>query len=161
MTPHTNDTRIVRFEPSILRDLADHAAAAYPLEACGALVGAGGHVRVALPLPNRDARAPEIGFAVGPRDYLRVEAEADAAGLALLGFWHSHPDGLALPSAADRARAWPGLLTVIVAVTGGEPDEISAWQLESGDAPFRELPVEDGLALVSTLGRAAAGGLRC
>jgi len=148
------DEKTVRFEPAILHDIGDHAAAAYPLEGCGALLGASGHVRLALPLPNRDERAPEIGFAVGPHDYLRVEAEADALGLSLLGFWHSHPDGLALPSATDRARAWAGLVTVIVSVNRGVPDEISAWWLEGREAAFRELPVEDGYALVSTLASA-------
>jgi len=113
-------------------------------------------VLVALPLENRDARAPEVGFAIDPKDYLRVETAADALGLTLLGFWHSHPDGLALPSASDRARAWAGLLTVIVAVVGGAPDELSAWRLEGPDAPFLELPIEDGTALVSTLAGPAA-----
>ncbi len=141
----------VRFEPSILRDIADRAAAAYPYEGCGALVGTNGHVRLALPLANRDARAPEIGFALDPGDYLWAEAEADALGLTLLGFWHSHPDGLALPSAVDRAYAWEGLLTVIVAVGSGVPDEISAWRLDGTEAPFTELPIEDGVAIVSTL----------
>jgi proteasome lid subunit RPN8/RPN11 len=152
----TDELTAVRFERSVLFDIAAHAAAAYPREACGALVGAGGSVRLGLPLANHDSRAPEIGFRVDPRDYLRVETSAEELGLALLGFWHSHPDGLALPSASDRANAWPGLLTVIVAVVGGAPDEISAWRLDGENAPFRELPIDDGLALVTTLGAAEA-----
>jgi proteasome lid subunit RPN8/RPN11 len=151
----SHDPRTLRFEPAILRDIADHAAAAYPYEGCGALVGTNGHVRLALPLPNRDGRAREIGFVVDPSDYVRVEEEADALGLTLIGFWHSHPDGLALPSATDRAYAWEGLLTVIVAVSSGTPDEISAWRLDGLEAPFTELPIEDGSMLVSTLAEAA------
>jgi proteasome lid subunit RPN8/RPN11 len=143
---------VARLPPDVLREISRHAAASYPREACGALVGAGEDVRLSLPLANRDARAPEVGFAVDPKDYLSVEAEADSLGLSLLGFWHSHPDGLALPSAADRAYAWEGLLTVIVSVTQGAPEEISAWRLDARDAPFREVPVEDGFALVSSLG---------
>ena len=143
---------VTRLPPDVLRDISLQAAASYPHEACGALVGAGDDIALSFPLPNRDALAPEVGFAVDPKDYLRVEAEAEARGLSLLGFWHSHPDGLALPSATDRAYAWEGLLTVIVSVTHGTPEEISAWRLDGRDAPFREVPVEDGFALVSALG---------
>lgn len=149
-------TPAARLSPDVLLDISRQAAASYPREACGALVGAGEEVRHSVPLPNRDTRAPEVGFAVDPKDYLRVETEAESRGLSLLGFWHSHPDGLALPSAADRAYAWEGLLTVIVSVTRGAPEEISAWRLDGREAPFREVPVEDGFALVSAL-----GGGRC
>jgi proteasome lid subunit RPN8/RPN11 len=148
---------IVLIEPAVLRDIADHAAGAYPNEACGALLGARpARVRLGLPLPNREAEAPQVKFHVAPADYLRLEEKADALGLTLLGFWHSHPEGLALPSATDRAYAWEGLLTVIVAVTSGEADEITAWRIRGRDLPFEELPIEDGLALVSTLAPLAA-----
>ena len=82
-------------------------------------------------------------FEVAPRDYLAVEDEADRRGLSLLGFWHSHPDDTAQASKTDRAYAWEGLLTVIVAVPKGFPREIIAWEILGPDAPFTPVPIEE------------------
>jgi proteasome lid subunit RPN8/RPN11 len=123
------------------------ALRAYPAEGCGALVGsATGAVREALPLPNVEASSPRTRFTVSALDYLSAEQSADARGLLLLGFWHSHPDHPARPSATDRAHAWPGLLTLVIAVDGGEPGEMTAWDVPGPEEPFRrlELAVEPG-----------------
>ena len=133
------------FEPAVLSAIAAEAAAAWPSEGCGALLGprpAGGIPRVTLtlPVPNSETGRPRDRFEVAPRDYLAVEDEADRRGLSLLGFWHSHPEGAARPSATDRAFAWEGLLTVIVAVASRKSGEIGAFEIRGPDAPFS--PVE-------------------
>ena len=133
------------FEPAVLSAIAAEAAAAWPSEGCGALLGprlagATPHVTLTLPVPNSETGRPRDRFEVAPRDYLAVEDEADRRGLSLLGFWHSHPEGAARPSATDRAFAWEGLLTVIVAVAGRRPGEIGAFEIRGADAPFS--PVE-------------------
>lgn len=120
------------------------AARAYPHEGCGALLGEAGLVRETLALPNQETGSPRTRFTVAPRDYLAVEAAADARGLALLGFWHSHPDHPARPSETDRAYAWPGLLTLVIAVERGEPRELTAWEVPGPEAPFRQLGLTVG-----------------
>jgi len=127
----------VRLTAAVLAALADGAARAYPHEGCGALLGpATGLVTRELPVPNREAGTPRVRFEIAPLDYLAVEDEAERLGLRLLGFWHSHPDDVARPSATDRAYAWEGLLTVIVAVPAREPREIGAWEIVDTEAPF-------------------------
>jgi proteasome lid subunit RPN8/RPN11 len=69
---------------------------------------------------------------------MAVESEADSRGVRLLGFWHSHPDHPARPSATDRRYAWEGLLTVVIAVEDGAPRDITAWDLPGPDQPFRQ-----------------------
>jgi proteasome lid subunit RPN8/RPN11 len=133
------------FDPAVLSAIAAEAAAAWPNEGCGALLGsrpAGGSPSVTLscPVPNSETGRPRDRFEVAPRDYLAIEDEAERRGLSLLGFWHSHPEGAARPSATDRAFAWEGLLTVIVAVAAREPGEIGAFEIREKDAPFS--PVE-------------------
>ena len=121
------------------------AGRAYPAEGCGALVGpATGAVLEALPLPNAETASPRTRFTVSPRDYLAAEEDADARGLLLLGFWHSHPDHPARPSPTDRAHAWPGLLTLVIAVDRGEPGEMTAWEVPGPAEPFRRLGLEIG-----------------
>ena len=58
-----------------------------------------------------------------------------------MGFWHSHPDHAARPSATDREHAWEGLLTVVVSVLEGEPCEITAWSVPGPGLPFAEVPL--------------------
>ena len=132
----------VVFESSVLEEIARGAAKAYPYEGCGALLGESGHVRVTLPLPNTEKGTPRVRFEVSPRDYLRVEREADARGLKLLGFWHSHPDHPARPSATDRAYAWEGLLTVIVSVEKGRSGDIGAWEIRGAESAFESVEIE-------------------
>ena len=155
-----------RFDEEVLAAIAAGAAEAYPHEGCGALLGPGPgtfprHVTLALPVPNRETGRPHDRFEVAPRDYVAVEDEADRRGLALLGFWHSHPDGEARPSRTDRAWAWEGLLTVIVAVEARLPHGVGAWEVLAPDAPFTPVVIEvesaGGPARVTTLaGRTGA-----
>jgi proteasome lid subunit RPN8/RPN11 len=131
---------VIRLDPAVLVDIARAASTAYPFEGCGALLGERGHARVMLPLPNTEKDRPRVRFEVSPQDYLRVEREAEGRGLLLLGFWHSHPDHPASPSATDLSCAWVGLLTVIVSVRKGQAREIGAWEIRAPELPFE--PVE-------------------
>jgi len=133
-------TSTVRLAWATLETIRREAARAYPHEGCGALLGpASGEVEETLPLPNTEKDAPRTRFVVSARDYIAVEDEADARGVRLLGFWHSHPDHPARPSATDRKYAWEGLLTVVIAVEKGEPRDITAWDVPGPDQPFRQL----------------------
>jgi len=130
----------VRVHSAVLEEIRRSAAEAYPNEGCGALIGPrGGPVVETIPLPNREQESPRVRFTVSPQDYMEVEDAADTRGLELLGFWHSHPDHPARPSATDRKYAWEGLLTVVIAVALGEPKEITAWEVPGLEAPFRRL----------------------
>ena len=137
------EPRAVRFRRTVLEEIQKEAASAYPHEGCGALIGpAPGDVRETLALPNQNEDSPRTRFAVGPQDYMAVEAEADARGVRLLGFWHSHPDHPARPSTTDRRYAWEGLLTVVIAVDRGTPGDVTAWDVPGPDQPFRQLTLE-------------------
>ena len=139
----------IRIHADVLAAIHAGAAAAYPNEGCGALLGrsldGARHITATLPVPNIETGTPRMRFEVAPRDYLAVEDEADRRGLSLLGFWHSHPDDTAQASRTDRAYAWEGLLTVIVAVPEGSPREIIAWEILSPDEPFTSVPIEESV----------------
>jgi proteasome lid subunit RPN8/RPN11 len=118
-----------------LETMHAHCAQAYPLECCGALVGeppaAQPQVRRivdAWPLQN-DAVAPRRRFEVSPEEYRALERRADQGGRTLLGFYHSHPDGAARPSATDLSNAWPNFDYIIVSVMAGTPAATSGWRL--------------------------------
>jgi proteasome lid subunit RPN8/RPN11 len=68
-----------------------------------------------------------------------VEDAAARGGLDVLGFYHSHPDHPAIPSAFDRDHAWPWYTYVIVPVEGGEAGAPRAWQLKQDRHHFDEV----------------------
>lgn len=132
----------VRVSPKALAAIQAEAVRAYPNEGCGALLGPGdGDVHEAVPLPNVEKDRPRVRFTVRPEDYLAMENEADARGLRLLGFWHSHPDHPARPSDTDRRFAWEGLLTLVIAVENKVPGALTAWEVPGPEQPFRERPL--------------------
>jgi proteasome lid subunit RPN8/RPN11 len=136
---------LVRLASEAAESIRREAARAYPAEGCGALLGpAETAVSETLPLPNTESSSPRTRFTVSPRDYLAVEDRADARGLKLLGFWHSHPDHPARPSPTDRAHAWAGLLTLVIGVERGSPGEMTAWDVPGQEEPFRQLDLEIG-----------------
>jgi proteasome lid subunit RPN8/RPN11 len=134
---------LVRLALEAADAIRKEAARAYPAEGCGALLGpAEAAVSEIVLLANTEASSPRTRFTVSPLDYLAAEDGADARGLKLLGFWHSHPDHPARPSPTDRAYAWPGLLTLVIGVERGDPGEMTAWDVPGQEAPFRQLDLE-------------------
>jgi proteasome lid subunit RPN8/RPN11 len=125
-----------RVAPEVLDEIRQHASEAYPDECCGALIaGAGGMVE-AFRLPNTTAAEARRRFLISPADYRLAEQHAEEKQGALAGFYHSHPDHPARPSAHDVEHAWPNLTYVIVAVAGGAPGEITSWRLRDDRSGF-------------------------
>ena len=125
-----------------------HGRETYPHECCGALVGADGVVSATVPLPNTTEEGPRRRFLVRPGDYQQAEQAATAAGRALLGFYHSHPDHPAQPSQYDLDHAWPSFSYVIVSVMDGQPGDLRSWTLKADRSAFDEEVVE-GAVLVT------------
>ncbi len=124
----------------VLDVIREHGRLSYPEECCGALLGASrdGIARVvrAERMENRSPEMRERRFRIDPRHYLRLERAAGEAGLTVLGFYHSHPNHPAAPSAYDREQALPFLHYVIVAVEGGRPGEATSWVLSEDRGVF-------------------------
>ncbi|HEU0077690.1 MAG TPA: Mov34/MPN/PAD-1 family protein, partial [Longimicrobiaceae bacterium] len=62
---------------------------------------------------------------------------AERDGLALVGFYHSHPDGRPEPSRLDREQAWPWYSYLIVAAGSGGAGEARSWRLRDDRSGFR------------------------
>lgn len=120
----------------------DQLRAAYPNEGGGFLLGhndGNGLVAVADVRPVENVFASEEQYhryAMTPADWVRMEDEAEALGLQLVGYYHSHPDHPAVPSEYDRVHAWPNFLYLIVSVRGGQAVETRAWRLAEDRAAF-------------------------
>jgi len=132
-----------RLNARVAATIKRHAAAAYPYECCGALIGTPleeGVVAIveATELANVTDEGPRRRFRVSPADYRQSEARARELGAELVGFYHSHPDHPAEPSQYDLDHAWPNFSYVIVAVAGGEAGDLRSWRLRADRSAFEE-----------------------
>jgi len=142
--------------PEQIEAIRAHASREYPNECCGILVGAANEgskeVREVIPLKNlrldpenaqkllpvSDPRieSERNRFLIDPKDQLRVEKEARARGLEVLGYFHSHPDHPARPSNYDRDHAWPWYSYVILSVERGKAKDLTCWVLSHDRSRF-------------------------
>ncbi len=132
--------RALRLSAELAEQVYRHAAAAYPHECCGALLGRDGEgareVAALLPLPNRREDSPRNRFVLFAEDVREAERAAQQRGLELLGWYHSHPDHPARPSEYDREHAWPWYSYVIVSSGARQPRELTSWRLAADRRAF-------------------------
>jgi proteasome lid subunit RPN8/RPN11 len=136
----------LRLRPEALATLNAHLARAYPEEGCGLLVGreADGArvVERIVPAANRHDGARRERYEVAAEAFLAAERAARGDGLEVLGFFHSHPDRAATPSAFDLERAWAYYSYLIVRVEGGAPGAAAAWRLSAAGDRFEPEEIE-------------------
>jgi proteasome lid subunit RPN8/RPN11 len=113
----------MRISRDLLEAIRSHAASLPDREVCGLLLGTPDHVIAVRPTENT-ASDPTRRFEIDPVDlFVAIKAER-AGGPQLAGCYHSHPNGLAEPSATDRAcAAGDGKAWIIVA-----GDRLTAWR---------------------------------
>lgn len=112
----------MRIHGDVLGGVFDHARTQWPRECCGILLAdAGDHgvVRRALPARNADPDCPEQGYVVDPETHVAA-IELERAGEArVVGYYHSHPHGGAIPSRRDAELAAEHASYLIVGLQGG------------------------------------------
>ena len=88
----------------VLEVLLAEARAAHPLEACGLLLGSDRAITAHRSAANAHAN-PQTRFEIDPQALINAHRAMRTGGPRLVGYYHSHPRGLAEPSAVDRAMA--------------------------------------------------------
>ena len=63
-------------------------------------------------------------------------------GLEIVGYYHSHPDHPAVPSAYDTAHAWPWYSYLIVRIEQGQPREAASYTLDPDRPLMHPEPLE-------------------
>ena len=81
-------------------------------------------------------------YEIDPRDHIRIQREADADGLDIVGYYHSHPDHPAQASRFDTERAWAGYVYLIVSIEDGKPVDANGFVADKDGGPFRPEPLE-------------------
>ena len=127
--------------------MREHLEGGYPNEACGALLGrdeGGDHDVVEFcGMRNTIEDRPRDRYALDPLEQLRVQKDAEARGLEIIGFAHSHPDHPPIPSRFDSDNAWSFYSYVVASVQEGRLREARSWRLGDGQH-FNEEPLVIG-----------------
>jgi proteasome lid subunit RPN8/RPN11 len=121
-----------------------HGAEGYPDEICGVMLGtlADRTVTEVRRARNIIVERSRDRYEIDPRDHIRIQREADATGLDIVGYYHSHPDHPAQASRFDTERAWAAYMYVIVAIHAGKPVDANAFVADQDGGPFRPEPLE-------------------
>ena len=145
---------MIKIDAARLADISRHAAAAYPHECCGLLIGRledDGQTRVVIEtyaVENAWAEADALDhrMQITPADYLRAEREFGKLGLGVVGNYHSHPDHPAEPSQFDLAHLapWPTMSYIVVSVRNGQAADLRSWQLAADGSRFIEEEILKG-----------------
>ena len=122
----------------------EHGAEGYPHEICGIMLGSSAHRQVTEVRRARNiiVERARDRYEIDPHDHIRIQREADAAGLDIVGYYHSHPDHPAQASRFDTERSWSGYVYVIVSVNEGKAGDTNAFVTETDGGPFRPEPLE-------------------
>ncbi len=111
------------------QQLLDWAKASEPEECCGLLLGDNRVVESAVLTPNI-ALNPRKEFEIDPSALIAAERQARQGRPAILGYFHSHPNGVPEPSATDARMASADGRNWLIIANG----DITAWLPESDGA---------------------------
>jgi proteasome lid subunit RPN8/RPN11 len=128
----------VKLPRAAVATMVAHARRTAPAECCGVLVGAGDRVIEAVPANNL---SPDPNrFLLDPKTHIAAERDARGRGLAVVGFYHSHPHSAAQPSPTDIAESsYAEAVHVIVSLAHAEPS-LGVFQI--GCNGVRSVPYE-------------------
>lgn len=123
-----------------------HAESVYPEECCGLLLGklTGDAKTLIEVLPTENSWGDDADdvfptsassskrnrFSIAPKVMLVAQKDARDRHLDIIGIFHSHPDGQAVPSEFDRAIAWQQYSYIILSVQQGKACDLKSWILD-------------------------------
>ena len=119
-----------------------HGSEGYPDEICGLMLGNDHVVTDVRRARNIIVERSRDRYEIDPLDQIRIQREADASGLDVIGYYHSHPDHPAQASRFDTERAWAGYVYVIVSIEKGKPVDANAFVADADGGPFHSEPLE-------------------
>ncbi len=119
-----------------------HGSEGYPDEICGLMLGNDHVVTDVRRARNIVVERSRDRYEIDPLDQIRIQREADGAGLDVIGYYHSHPDHPAQASRFDTERAWAGYVYVIVSIEKGKPVDANAFVADTDGGPFHSEPLE-------------------
>ena len=138
---------MIELDQQSIAEITAHTERDYPHECGGMLIGkfeADKKTVVEIfPLENaRDEDERHDRILILPTDVLKAERYAREKKFDVVGYYHSHPDDVAVPSQYDLDHALPVWSYVIASVIKGKVADIRSWEMENDRSKFNEEQIE-------------------
>jgi proteasome lid subunit RPN8/RPN11 len=137
----------VRLAKALQAEIFSQMEASFPNEGGGFLLGkvhdGDTDIAAVIGIPNVfETEEQYHRYAMTPQNWAKMEDEADERGLALVGYYHSHPNHPAIPSIFDRDHALPNFIYIITSVMDGTAADQKAWLLQEDRSQFNALDLQ-------------------
>ena len=141
---------MLRIQFSDYESLRKHGEQTYPHECCGVLLGRSvdgvNEVEEIVEAGNTRTDSAHNRYQIAPVELIRIQRQARAKALDIVGFYHSHPDHPPQWSATDIAEAhWLGCSYIITSVAEGKASVTNSFLLigtTEEDKSFEDEPIE-------------------
>ena len=141
---------MLRIQYSNYESLRKHGERTYPHECCGVLLGRSAdgvnEVEEIVEAGNIRTDSAHNRYQIAPVELIRIQRQARAKSLDIVGFYHSHPDHPAQWSVTDIAEAhWLGCSYIITSVAKGKADVTNSFLLRGTseeNKAFEDEPIE-------------------
>lgn len=139
---------MLKIAPGHLAQVRATCERAYPQEGCGVLLGrfieGGREVLRVVECANARQDSPRNRYQISPQELIAAQKQARAAGLEIVGFYHSHPDAAPQWSATDLAEAhWLHCSYVIVSVSAGRAGKVASFALQGTSEERKHFVTEE------------------
>jgi proteasome lid subunit RPN8/RPN11 len=122
----------IRIEASLLQQMQEHARREPLAECCGMMAGSDGLITRVFPAANA-AKNTATEYEIAPQELFQFTREIRAAGLELLGIYHSHPNGKNEPSERDIEQAYyPDVAYFIISARPDAAKPVRAFSMAEG-----------------------------
>ena len=134
----------MRITNQAMEEIKAHASDGYPNEICGALIAArrSDLVTQTRRIRNKIVDRARDRYELDEREHIQVMRDCDAAGLEIVGYYHSHPDHPAWASETDSRRSWAGYVYLIVSCHKGKVVDGNVFVAERDGGPMHQTSLE-------------------
>ncbi len=130
---------MILISKQLLDRIHEHAAAVYPDECCGILVGTGDNEKRIYrfhKVGNINKQRLHERYEIDALEHYKIDKQARGKGLSVVGFYHSHPDFPPCPSEFDTKSAWPDYSYIIISVDKAGNIQTKSWALADQEQRF-------------------------
>ena len=132
--------QVVKIRSDVCDRLVLSAASVPEQECCGLLAGSDGVITRIFPAAN--ALASATAYEIAPLELFRLVREIRAAGIELMGIYHSHPNGRNEPSPRDIEDAhYPDAAYFILSPLPDASRPVRAFSIREGEVEEWEIQV--------------------
>jgi proteasome lid subunit RPN8/RPN11 len=126
----------------IVERMLAHARREPSVECCGLLAGSDAAITRIFPAANA-AHNPATSYEIAPKEIFSLMREMRAAGIELLGIYHSHPNGKNQPSPRDIELAYYSETPYfIISPRDDAKQAVRAFSIRDGRAEELEIRIE-------------------